>query len=119
MGGINRDRMFVLISIGSRVRNFRRRNWSWHLLFHHRVGGATTTAAWVGLGAAFGKPYMETIMSRRVPRTLDKVWDTTSKPKTRGEATSQELPVKGGNRNNESLSTGGFLPHKDPSCFIE
>ena len=62
---------------------------------------------------------MESILSCRVPRTLNKIWDTTSKLKTRGEDDSQELSVKDGKRENEIISTGEFLPQKDPLCFIE
>ena len=32
-------RMAVLMSVGSRVRNFRVRHGSWLLVHHHRVGG--------------------------------------------------------------------------------
>ena len=46
-GGINRDRMAVLMSAESRVRNFRVRHGYWQLVNHHRVGGVTTTEAWV------------------------------------------------------------------------
>ena len=86
------------MSVVYRFKNFRGRNWSWRLVHYHRVGGATTAAAWVGLGAAFGKPYMETILSCGVPMTLNKVWDTTSKINTRREAAYQELYMKDRNR---------------------
>ena len=39
-GGINRYRTSVLMSVGSRVRNFTRRNGSWRLMHHHWVGGS-------------------------------------------------------------------------------
>ena len=45
--------------------------------------------------------------------------DTTSKLNTREEVPSQELSMKDRKRDKESVSIGGFLPHKDPLCFIE
>ena len=45
VGGINKDRMEVLIYRGSGVRDFRGINESWRILHHQRVGGATTAAA--------------------------------------------------------------------------
>ena len=39
-GVINRDRTAVLMSLGSRVRNFRGRHGSWRLVHHHRMGGS-------------------------------------------------------------------------------
>ena len=86
---------------------------------HHRVRGVTTAAAWVGLGEAFGSPSIETILSYGVPRTLNKIWDTTYKIKTGGVAASQEISVKDGKRDKESVSTVVFLPHKDPFFPIE
>ena len=88
----------VLISVGYRVRNFRGRNGSWKLVHHHRVGRVNTVAAWVGLGDAFGNPYIEAILSCGFMRTLNKIWDTKSQLKTRQESTSKELSVKDGKR---------------------
>ena len=62
-GGINMDMMAVLMSVGYRVKYFRGRHGSWQPVHHHKVGGATTAAAWVELGDAFGKPSMEAILS--------------------------------------------------------
>ena len=76
-GGINRDTKAVLMSVGSIVRKFRGRHGYWQLVHHHRVGGVTTAAAWVGLGDSFGNPPMEAILSCRVPMKLNTVWDTT------------------------------------------
>ena len=87
-------------------------------MHHHRVEVVTTAAAWVGIGDDFGKPSMETILSCAVLRVLNTIWDTTSELKTRGEAASQELSVKDGKRDKESVSTGGLIPHKDPLCFM-
>ena len=78
----------------------------------------TNAAAWVGLGSTFGNPSMEAILIYGVPRTLKRIRDKTSKLKTRGEAASQELSVNNGKREKESVSTVGFLPHKDLLCFI-
>ena len=39
VGGINRGRTAVLMSVGSRVRNFRGRHGSCRLVHCHRVGG--------------------------------------------------------------------------------
>ena len=89
VGGINRDRTAVLISVGSRVRNFRGRHGSWRLVHHHMMGGVTTAAAWVGLGVDFGKPSMEAILSCVLPRILNTIWDTMSRLKTGRAATSQ------------------------------
>ena len=79
----------VLMSVGSRVIKSRVIYRSWLLVHHHIVGGATTAAAWVGLGAYFGKPSMESILSCGVPRTLNTIWDTMSKLKIGRAATSQ------------------------------
>ena len=68
-------------------------------------GGVTTTVAWVGIRAAFGKPSMEAILSCRVPRKLNTIWYTTSKLKTGGESASEELSVKDGKREKEIMST--------------
>ena len=114
---INRDRTAVLMSVGSRVRNFRVINGPWRLVHHHRVGVLTTVAAWMGLGEDFGNPYMEAILSCGVLSTLNKIWDTTSKLKTRGEVSSEEISVKDGKRDKESVSTGVLLPHKYPFFF--
>ena len=57
-GSINRDRMKVLMSARSRVRNFRGKHGSWRILYHHRMGGVATTTEWVRLGVAFGNPSM-------------------------------------------------------------
>ena len=111
--------MAVLMSVGSRVRNFRVRHGYCKPVHHHMVGGVTTDAAWVGPGAAFGNPSMEAILNCGVPITLNKIWDSASKLNTRVEVASQEISMKGGKRDNKSVSTGGLLPHKDPLCFIE
>ena len=87
-GGINRDRTELLMSLGSIVINFRVINGYWRIVHHHRVGGVTTAAAWVGLGDSFGNLPMETMLSCRVLRMLKIIWDTTSKIKTRGEDAS-------------------------------
>ena len=50
------------MSVGSRVRNFMVIHGSWQLVHHHRVGGVTTTAVLVGLGAAFANLSMEAIL---------------------------------------------------------
>ena len=118
-GGINRDRTAVLMSVGYRVIKFRGRHGSWRLVHHHRVGGVTTAAAWAEIGAAFGNPSMEAILSCGFPGTLNTIWDKTSKLNTRGEAASQKLSMKDGKRDNESMSTGGLIHHKNPLCFIE
>ena len=118
-GGINRDMTEVFMSVVSRVRNFRGRHGYWRLVHQHRVEGVTTVATWVGIGASFGNPSMEAILSYGVPRTLKTVWDTTSKLKTRGEAASQEISVKDKNRDKESMYTGGFFSHKETLCFTE
>ena len=68
-----------MISVESRVRNFRGRHGSWKLVHHHRVGTVATAAAWVGLWAAFGKPSMEVILRCRFPRTLNIIWYTRYK----------------------------------------
>ena len=54
----------------------------------------TNTAEWVRLGEAFGNPSTEAIASCGIPRALSTIWDTKSKLKTGGAATSQELSVK-------------------------
>ena len=118
VGGINRDRTAMLMSVGSRIRNFRVRHGHWQLVHHHRVGGVTTDAAWEGLGAAFGIPYMDAILSCGDLRMLNKFLYTTSKLKTRGEDASQELSVKDGKRYKESISAGVLIPHKDPLFLI-
>ena len=105
--------------VGSIVINFRVINGYWRIVHHHRVGGVTTAAAWVGLGDSFGNLPMETMLSCGVLRTLKIIWDTTSKIKTRGEVASQELSTKNGNREKENVSIGGLLPHKEKLCFIE
>ena len=107
------------MSVVSRVRNFRGIYGSWRLVHHHRVEVVTTAAVWVGIGASFGNPSMEAVLSCGVPRTLNTIWDTTSKLKTIGEAASQEIYVKDRKRDKESMYTGGFLSHKDPLCFLE
>ena len=60
---IYRDIRSVLMSGGYRVRKFRVIHRSWQLVHHHRVGGVTTNAEWVGLGASFGNQSMEAILS--------------------------------------------------------
>ena len=107
------------MSVGYIFKKFRGIHGSCLLVHHHRVGGVTTSAAWVGLGAAFGNPSREAILSCGVPRTLNTIWYTTSKLKTIWEVASQELSVKYGKRDKESVSMGGFLPHKNPLCLIE
>ena len=87
-------------------------------MHQHRVGVVNTNAEWVGLGMAFGNPYMESIPSCGVPRTLNTIWDTMSKLNTGGSADSQEFSVKDLKRDKESVYTGGFLPHKDQLCLI-
>ena len=79
----------------------------------------TTSAAWVGLRAAFGNPYMEAILNCRVPRTLNKILEKMFKLKTGGEAAYQELSMKDGKRDKEIVSTRLLLPHKEILCFIE
>ena len=92
-GGINSDRTLVLMYVGYRYRNFRGRHVYWRLVHHHRVGGVNNDSVWVGIWAAFGNPYMEAILSFGVPKTLNTIWDTSSKPKARGEVASQETYV--------------------------
>ena len=113
-GGINRYGTEVLMSVGSRVRNFRGIHGSWLLVHQHRMGVVTTAVAWVGLGDDFGNPSMEAILSGVDTRTFNTICDTTSKLKTRGGAASQELSLKYRKRDKESISTGGFIPHKEP-----
>ena len=72
------------MSVGSRVRNFMVIHGSWQLVHHHRLGGVTNAAAWVGLGDTFGNPYMEAILCCGVPRVLYTIWYVTSKINTRG-----------------------------------
>ena len=72
-GGINKDRMTVFMSGGSRIRNFRGRHKFWKLVHHHRVRGITTASSWVGLGVGFGNPSMGDMLSCRVPITLKKI----------------------------------------------
>ena len=103
----------------SRVIIFRGRHGSWRLAHHHRVEGVNTAAAWVGLGDAFGNPSMESILSCGVTRKLNTIWEKTSRLNKRGEAASQELFVKDGKRDKESVYTVRFFPHNDPLCFIE
>ena len=79
----------------------------------------TTTEAWLGIGAAFGNPHMEAILSCGVPRKLKNIWDKTSKLNTGGAASFQEISVKGRKRDKEIVSSGGLLPHKDPLYLIE
>ena len=50
-------RMAVLMSVGSRVRNFRVRHGSWLLVHHHRVGGVNTATAWVVLGGGLWETF--------------------------------------------------------------
>ena len=73
LGGINKDKSAVLMYGGYRVRYFRVRHRSWRLVQNHRRGGVNTAVAWVGLGVKFGNPYMEAILSCRVPKTLKKI----------------------------------------------
>ena len=54
----------------------------------------TTAGACVGIGEAFGNLSMEAILSCGVPRTLNKIWETTSKLNAIGEAASKELSVE-------------------------
>ena len=75
-GGINRDRTTVLIYVGYRVRKFRGRHGYWQLVYHYGVEGVTTAAAWVGLGAAFGNPFIEALLSCGFPRTFITIRDT-------------------------------------------
>ena len=65
-----------MIYVGYRVRKFRGRHGYWQLVYHYGVEGVTTAAAWVGLGAAFGNPFMEAILSYVFPRMLNKIMDT-------------------------------------------
>ena len=118
-GGINRDRKEVLISVGYRVIKFRGRHRSWRLVHHHRVGVMTKNEVWVGLGAASGNSSMEAILRCGVPRTLNKIWYKTYKLKSGGAAAYQELSVKNGKGDKESVSTGVFISHKVPLCLIE
>ena len=67
-GSVNMDRMAVLMYVRSRIRNFSGRHGSWRLVHHHRVGVATTSSEWAGIGAAFGNPYLEAILSYGVQR---------------------------------------------------
>ena len=83
-GGINSDSTSVLMSVGSRVISSRRIHGSCQLVYHHRVGVVTTAEVWVGIGAAFWNPSIESILSCVVPRTLNTIWDTTSKLNTSG-----------------------------------
>ena len=55
----------------------------------------------------------------RSSKYINKIWDTTYKIKTGGVAASQEISVKDGKRDKESVSTVVFLPHKDPFFPIE
>ena len=64
-----------------------------------------TASALVGLGASFGNPTTEAILSYIVPRMLNTIWYTTSKLKTGGESASEELSVKDGKREKEIMST--------------
>ena len=109
----------MLIYVGSRARNFRGIHVSWILVHNHRVGGENTAAAWVGIGSTFGNPSTEAILSYGFTGTLDTIWYITSKLKTVGVATSQELLVKYIKGDKERVSTGEFIPHKDPLCLIE
>ena len=54
--------MEVLIYGGYRIRDFRGRHGSWRILHHHRVGGVTTSAAYVELWVHFGTLSMEAIL---------------------------------------------------------
>ena len=110
--------MSVLISVDSRFIKFRRRHVSWKIVHDRRVVGVTTAAAWVGIWIDFGKLSMGSILSCGVPRALKCFWYTTYKLETAGAAASQELSVKDRKIYKESLSTGRFIPHKDPLCFI-
>ena len=83
------------------------------------MGGATTAAAWVGIGADFGNPSMKAIPSCGFTSTLDTIFDTTSKLKTGGAESSQELSMKDRKREKEILSTGVLITHKDPLGPIE
>ena len=53
-GGINRARTAVLMSVGYIVINLSGIHGSLKLVHNHRMGGVTISAAWVGLGMAFG-----------------------------------------------------------------
>ena len=116
---INRDRKSVLMSVVSRVINFRVIHGFWKLVYHHRLGGVTTNSACVGIGEAFGNPSMEAIMSCKFPRTLTTTWYKTSKLKIEGSPAFQEIYVKDGKRDKESMSIGGFISHIYPLCWIE
>ena len=74
----------------------------------------TTAVAWVGLGAAFGKPYMEAILTCRVPRKLNTIWYTTFKLNTVRADSSQEISVKYRNMDKESVFIEVLLLHKYP-----
>ena len=63
-------------------------------MHHHRVGGVTAAATWVGIGAAFGNSYMEAILICGVPRKLNTILYTTSKLKTGGAAAPKEISLK-------------------------
>ena len=65
-------------------------------MHHHRLGGVNTAAVWVGIGAAFGNPHMEAILSCGVTRRFLKNWETMYDIKTGGATDSQELFLKDG-----------------------
>ena len=110
--------MSVLMYVGSIVINFRGRHGSWLLVHHHRVGGVNTASALVGLGASFGNPTTEAILSYIVPRMLNTIWYTTSKLNTGGSSASQKLSLKGVKGDKEIVSTVGLLHLKDILCLI-
>ena len=104
---------------GSRVRELRVINGPCRLVHHNRLGGVTTGSAWLGLGVNFGNPHMETILICGVRITPNTIWDSAAKLKTGGVADYQELSKKDGRGDKESVSTGGFLPHKYLFSSIE
>ena len=93
-GGINKYSIEVLMHGGYRVGYLRGRHVSWLLVHHHRVGGVTTTEAWVGLGVDFENPSIESILSCVVPSNLNTIWDSMSNLKTGGISAPQGLSMK-------------------------
>ena len=67
----------------------------------------TTAEAWVGIWEASENQYIGAILSCRVPKTLNTIWDIEYKLNTGVESTSQKLAAKDGKADKESVSTGG------------